>query len=60
MTHHSNRENLHLHNFTDLISISCAQKDGETYKYEWINDVSLNKRKDRIRVKGLFKNNLNN
>jgi len=31
-------------------SISCAQKDGKTYQYEWINDVPLNKRKDGIRV----------
>lgn len=31
-------------------SLSCPQKDGKIYKYEWINDVPLNKRTDGIRV----------
>jgi len=31
-------------------SISCPQKGDKIFKYEWINDVPLNKRKDGIRV----------
>ncbi|MBA3603691.1 MAG: hypothetical protein H0W50_08635 [Parachlamydiaceae bacterium] len=31
-------------------SISCPQKDGKIHRYEWANDVPLNKRKDGIRV----------
>jgi hypothetical protein len=31
-------------------SFSCKEKDGKIHKYEWVNDVPLNKRKDGIRV----------
>lgn len=30
--------------------MSCQQKDGKIHRYEWVNDVPLNKRKDGIRV----------
>ena len=33
-----------------VLSISCPQKNGKIHRYEWINDVPLNKRKDGIRV----------
>ena len=31
-------------------SIFCPQKGDKIHRYEWVNDVPLNKRKDGIRV----------
>lgn len=39
-----------IRSLNNVHTFSCEEKGGKIYRYEWANDVPLNKRKDGIRV----------